>query len=82
MKATRLYNASGTFAGVQGDLSNARLAFGVGRKTVGLDLDVENASMDNKAVRFVNEDFTITVTSKKPGAVGRVFYDLFEVWGE
>lgn len=78
MKGTRMYDAAGTFAGVQGDLSNAQLAFGLGRKTLGLALDVENAIMDSDAVRFVNDDFTITVTSEKPGAVGRMFYDLFE----
>jgi hypothetical protein len=78
MKQTRIYDAGKAFAGVQGDLSNAQLAFGLGHNTLGLDLDIENAIMDGDSVRFINEDLTITVTSEKQGAIGRLFYDLFE----
>lgn len=78
MKQTRIYDAGKAFAGVQGDLSNAQLAFGLGHNTLGLDLDIENAIMDGDSIQFINEDLTITVTSEKTGAVGRLFFDLLE----
>jgi len=80
MKATRIYNAKGSFKKAKdGCMNNARLLVGYGAKATGLSLDLENISLTNTSLLLENEDYTITVTSKNPGAIGKAFFDLMDV---
>jgi len=78
MERTRLFNADKVMDQDGKELYNAQLAVGLGKKAVGIAMDLQGAEMGSDLAVFTNEDFTITVTSKKAGAVGRVFFDLFE----
>lgn len=80
MDGTRLFNARGSFGkAAEGDLHHARLVFGLGKKAVGLSMELDCSVMGNKEVTLRNDDYTITVTSKKPGAIGKAFFDVFEL---
>ena len=60
------------------DLYNAQLVFGLGKSAAGLSMDLGFAEMGNNSAVFGNNDFTVTITSQKAGAIWKVFFDLFE----
>jgi len=81
MRNSKMYEPSMVFEpqGAHKDYSVVELACGLGKHTVGLALqELEQAEMGNNQVIFGNDDFTITITARNSGAIGRVFYDLFE----
>lgn len=80
VKGSRIYNAKGAFRQAKdGCMNNARLLVGYGAKAVGLSLDLELIDLTDASLSLENEDYTITVTSKNPGAIGKAFFDLMDV---
>lgn len=82
MKNTKMYDPSKMFMLPQeakGERSTVQLSCGLGKNVVGLALqNLEHAELGDDRVVLGNDDFTITVTANKSGAIGKVFYDLFE----
>jgi hypothetical protein len=82
MKNTKMYDPSKMFMLPQeakGERSTVQLSCGLGKNVIGLALlNLEHAELGDDRVVLGNDDFTITVTAQKSGAIGKVFYDLFE----
>jgi len=60
------------------DRHDATLLFGWGQRTLDLSLDLDTAVMDSESVEFSNDELEITISGKRPGIVGKLFYDLFD----
>jgi len=80
MQGTRIYNASRSFGNAKdGTMNNARLEVGYGAKAVGLSMELELIDLTDTCLLLENEDYTINVTSKNPGAIGKAFFDMMDV---
>lgn len=79
MKESRMFDGTALLTRKNGsDLFNAKMAFGLGKAAAGLSMDLGFAELGSDSAVFGNNDFTVTITSQKTGAIGKVFFDLFE----